>query len=130
MAHGIEARVPFLDHPLVEFALGLGNQHKIVGGTTKTVLRGAMTGILPERVRTRQDKLGFATPEQAWFRGPMRAAVIEGVEVTLARFPDLLDPGATRSLVSDMMDGRRPLDFTLWRIVNIGMWGDTFRVGT
>jgi asparagine synthase (glutamine-hydrolysing) len=91
MAHGIEARVPFLDHRLVEFSIGIGDRHKIVGGDTKRVRRSAMRGILPELVRNRRDKLGFATPEEDWFRGPLSEAVLAGVEQTLARYPELPD---------------------------------------
>ncbi|KRE14386.1 hypothetical protein ASE66_13465 [Bosea sp. Root483D1] len=123
MAHSIEARVPFLDHPLVEFSLALGNDHKIVGGDTKRVLRRGMKGILPEAVRERRDKLGFATPEQIWFRGPLRGLVEEGIEKTLALYPELMNAKGVRSLAKEMLDGARPLDFTLWRIVNLGMWG-------
>ncbi len=129
MAHSIEARVPFLDHPLVEFDLGLGNEHKIVGGDTKRVLRKGMAGILPESVKERRDKLGFATPEQVWFRGPLRDAMRDGVEKTLARYPGLLKPEGTRALAGEMLDGKRPIDFTLWRIVNLGIWGERFNVG-
>jgi len=123
MAHSIEARVPFLDHRLVEFNIGLWDQHKMVGGDTKRVLRAAMQGILPEKVRRRHDKLGFATPEQAWFRGPLRPLVEQGVEATLARYPELLNAGETRALMAAALEGRRPVDFTLWRIVNLGLWG-------
>lgn len=130
MAHSIEARVPFLDHPLVEFTLALGNDHKIVGGDTKRVLRKGMAGILPEVVKERRDKLGFATPEQIWFRGPLRSLVMEGTEATIARYPDLMNGDAVRALRDEMLDGRRPVDFTLWRIVNLGIWGDRFKVGT
>jgi asparagine synthase (glutamine-hydrolysing) len=126
MAHGIEARVPFLDHRLVEFSLGLGDRHKIVGGDTKRVLRRAMEGILPEIVRNRRDKLGFATPEETWFRGPLRELVRAGVEDTLARYPGLLNSGGVRAHVSDMLEGKRPVDFSLWRIVNLGIWGRVF----
>lgn len=128
MAHGIEARVPFLDHPLVEFSLALGNDHKIVGGDTKRVLREAMRGVLPESVRLRRDKLGFATPEQAWFRGPLRGLIHEGVETTLRRYPDLLNAAGVRSLRDDMLDGAQPVDFKLWRIVSLGIWGERFGV--
>jgi asparagine synthase (glutamine-hydrolysing) len=128
MAHSIEARVPFLDHPLVEFDLALGNNHKIVGGDTKRVLRVGMTGILPEVVRQRRDKLGFATPEQVWFRGPLRGLITDGIEATLRRYPDLMNAGGVHALASDMLDGRRALDFTLWRIVNLGIWGERFKV--
>lgn len=128
MAHSIEARVPFLDHPVVEFSLALGNQHKIVGGDTKRVLRRAMVNILPETVRTRRDKLGFATPEQSWFRGPLRGLIKDGVEATLSRYPALLNASGVRRLACDMLDGRRPVDPLLWRIVNLGLWGERFRV--
>lgn len=128
MAHSIEARVPFLDHPLVEFALALGNDHKIVGGDTKRVLRRAMDDVLPEPILNRRDKLGFTTPEQEWFRGPLSGLMRDGVEATLARFPDLLEPAGTRKLCDDMLEGRRQIDFTLWRIVNLGIWGERFGV--
>ncbi|TCR70054.1 asparagine synthase (glutamine-hydrolyzing) [Bosea sp. BK604] len=129
MAHGIEARVPFLDHPLVEFTLALGNDHKIVGAETKRILRHGMAGILPEAVRQRSDKLGFATPEQSWFRGPLRGLMQDGVEATLKRYPDLLNAPGVRALTAEMLDGRRPVDFTLWRIVNLGLWGERFGLG-
>jgi asparagine synthase (glutamine-hydrolysing) len=129
MAHSIEARVPFLDHPLVEFSLALGNEHKIVGGDTKHVLRQAMSGILPETVRNRRDKLGFATPEETWFRGPLRKLIEEGVEQALRLYPELFDAENMRRLTNDMLDGRKKFDFLLWRVVNIGIWGRKFSVG-
>ena len=122
MAHAIEARVPFLDHRLVEFSLRLGNDHKIVGGDTKRVLRRAMKGILPERVRQRRDKLGFSTPEETWFRGPLRGAIIDGIEATLRAYPGLLNTVGVRAFAADMLEGRRPVDFTLWRIASLSLW--------
>ena len=126
MAHSIEARVPFLDHLLVEFNLRLWDQHKIVGGDTKRVLRSAMRGVLPERVRERRDKLGFATPEQRWFRGPLRPLVEQGVRETMDRYPDLLNRPQVEAYMKAALDGERPVDFTLWRIVNFGVWGKVF----
>ena len=128
MAHGIEARVPFLDHRLVEFSIAIGDRHKIVGGDTKRVLRGAMGDILPETVRKRRDKLGFTTPEEAWFRGPLRDMVLAGIEQTLARYPGLLNPAGVRAHAADMLEGRRPVDFSLWRIISLGIWGRVFSV--
>ncbi|WP_051346121.1 asparagine synthase (glutamine-hydrolyzing) [Bradyrhizobium sp. th.b2] len=128
MAHSIEARVPFVDHPLIEFSLSLGDQHKMVRGTTKKVLRRAMRRILPDKITDRHDKLGFATPEEIWFKGILREPVIDGVEATLRRFPGLMDPDETRALVRDSLDGRRPFDFAPWRIVSLGQWGERFAV--
>jgi asparagine synthase (glutamine-hydrolysing) len=123
MAHGVEARVPFLDHRLVEFSISLGDRHKIVGGDTKRVLRRAMKGIVPDAIAARRDKLGFATPEQDWFRGRLRSQIMQGVDDTLSRYPGLLNPAATRAYAGEMLDGTRPIDFSLWRIINIGVWG-------
>ena len=128
MAHGIEARVPFLDHRLVEFSIGLGDRHKIVGADTKRVLRRAMAGTLPDKVRRRRDKLGFSTPEEIWFRGPLRELVMAGVEQTLARYPALFHRSDVLAHTADMLEGRRPVDFSLWRIVNLGIWGRSFAV--
>ena len=126
MAHSIEARVPFLDHPLVEFSLGLGNRHKMVGADTKRVLRRAMADVLPPAVRDRRDKLGFATPEEVWFRGPLRTVIRDGVEATLRRYPALFDAVRVRARAAAMLDGRRAIDSSLWRIVNLGLWGERF----
>jgi asparagine synthase (glutamine-hydrolysing) len=128
MAHGIEARVPFLDHRLVEFTLALGDRHKLVGGDTKRVLRRAMSDILPARVRTRRDKLGFTTPEEVWFRGQLREAVLGGVEDTLRRYRGLMNESGVRAHVASMLDGGRPVDFSIWRIINLGIWGRKFGV--
>jgi asparagine synthase (glutamine-hydrolysing) len=126
MAHSIEARVPFVDHELVEFSLQLGNSHKIDGAETKQVLRRAMSGILPDMVRDRRDKLGFATPEEEWFRGPLKRPMRDAIEATLARYPALFNATGVRRLAGDMLDGKRALDHSLWRIVSLGLWGERF----
>jgi asparagine synthase (glutamine-hydrolysing) len=128
MAHGIEARVPFLDHRLVEFSIALGERHKLVGGDTKRVLRRAMDSILPPMVRHRRDKIGFSTPEDAWFRGPLRDLVRGGVEQTLNLYPGLLNRGGVELHAEGMLAGRIPVDNSLWRIINLGIWGRLFGV--
>ncbi len=65
MAHSIEARVPFLDHELVEFVIGLPGDFKVSRGVTKRVFREAVRGLIPAKIVARVDKIGFATPEQA-----------------------------------------------------------------
>jgi len=69
MAHGIEARAPFLDYRLVEFCLRLPPSLRIEMGVTKTLLRRAMGDRLPEIVRNRRDKKGFSEPVGEWMRG-------------------------------------------------------------
>jgi asparagine synthase (glutamine-hydrolysing) len=126
MRSSVEARVPFLDHHLVEFAIGLGARHKLVGPETKVVLRRAMADRLPPAVRDRQDKLGFATPEQEWTRGPLQPFLRAGVARTLDRCPTLLNGPATRALVDATLDGRTGFSFAPWRILMVGMWAERF----
>jgi len=66
MAHGIESRVPYLDHNLVECALSLPDNMKINEGVSKWALRESSKELLPELIYKRKDKLGFATPEKKW----------------------------------------------------------------
>jgi asparagine synthase (glutamine-hydrolysing) len=68
MAHSVESRHPFLDYRLVEFAVSCPPEFKLRDGWSKWLLRSAMQGILPEKVRLRKTKLGFDAPDAAWMR--------------------------------------------------------------
>ncbi len=128
MAHGIESRLPFLDHRVVELLIGLGARYKIVDGETKWLLRRAMSDVLPAAIRDRQDKIGFATPEHAWLTGPARSLVVQGVRDALERFPEIFSAPAVARLQNDTFEGRRRNDFTLWRIACFGLWARVFDV--
>jgi len=129
MAHSIEARLPFLDHPLVEFCIGLWDQHKVIVGDTKRVLRAAMHDVVPRAILTRRDKNGFATPQQDWFRGEIRRAMEDGVHQTLGQFPELFNRERVIRYLNAAMAGDRAADQGLWMIVNFGIWGRVFQVG-
>ncbi len=122
MSHGIEARVPFLDHRLVEFSLSLHSDNLFDRALTKRVLRDGLRDLLPAKVHVRRDKLGFATPEGDWVRGALRSQVEAGVEEAVRRFPGVFDAAATRRFAAARMAATGPLDFTLWRIANTGLW--------
>lgn len=68
MAYSLEARVPFLDHRIVEFSLGLSAEYKIQNSWTKWVLREAVAPYLPEKVTWRRSKMGYPTPAARWLR--------------------------------------------------------------
>jgi asparagine synthase (glutamine-hydrolysing) len=68
MAHGVEVRVPFLDHRLVAYGFRLGSEWKLSGGDTKVILRQAMQGRIPEAIRRSPKKLGFPTSANNWLR--------------------------------------------------------------
>ena len=128
MAHGIESRLPFLDHRVVELTVGLGSKHKIVEGETKWLLRRAMDGVIPNAIRDRQDKIGFATPERAWLAGPAKALVERGTQEAIERFPDLFDASRINTLRKEVLSGQRSFDFTLWRIICFAAWGRVFNI--
>ena len=127
MAHSVESRVPYLDHRLVEFALGLPDDYKLAGGVTKRVLRAAMTGILPERIRTRVDKIAFATSEARWLLGPeapwFRARLADAVDVSNGVVSAAMLPR-----FDAMAAGTRPFDRSAWRAISFGQWMRAFSV--
>ncbi|RAU21860.1 asparagine synthase (glutamine-hydrolyzing) [Paramagnetospirillum kuznetsovii] len=128
MAHGVESRLPFLDYRLVELVVGLGAQHKIVGGETKWLLRRAMEPVLPTAITHRQDKIGFATPEKNWLAGPARAMVDQFLEEAIQRFPGVFVSQPLRRYANDVLGGGKTFDFTLWRILSFAAWGRVFGV--
>jgi len=68
MAHSLETRLPFLDYRLVQRVADAPIKFKMKNGFTKIILRQAMRGILPEKIRKRKSKLGFSTPEEEWIK--------------------------------------------------------------
>ena len=129
MAHGIEARLPFLDYRLVEFCLGLPESYKLSFGHTKRVLREGMNHRLPDRVRLRSDKLGFATAEENWMRGPHRQAFLAHLDEAIETSRGIFTP-ALRTRATRMLAGEEPFHFVLWRCISFGVWLRRFSVKT
>ena len=72
MAHGVESRVPFLDHPLVEFVATIPADVKFGGGESKHLLKRALGDNLPPEILNRRDKMGFPVPLKEWFQNELR----------------------------------------------------------
>src|SRR2546428_4835604 len=79
MASSVEARVPFLDHALVEFTMRLPTDLKIRGGRAEYLLKKAMTGILPEEI-IHSPKKGFGEPVKEWLRGGLYGGALFSVD--------------------------------------------------
>ncbi|HUR60222.1 MAG TPA: asparagine synthase C-terminal domain-containing protein, partial [Opitutaceae bacterium] len=129
MAQGVEARLPFLDYRLVEFCLGLPEEFKLAGGWTKRVLRESMRGILPESVRLRRDKLGFATAEEDWMRHTRRAEFTRLAQRSLEPARGLVTAAAWRK-IERILSGQERFNFQLWRLISFGAWLERFAVDT
>ena len=121
MAFGIEARVPFLDHRLVEAALALPDRLKIDRqGRRKVALHQAMRGILPDVVLARRDKVAFQPPQARWLRESTR--VWQGLaDGSRAERVDLLASGTIRSALEAFDAGIVGSD-ALWRVLNLELW--------
>jgi asparagine synthase (glutamine-hydrolysing) len=72
MAHGLESRVPLLDHELVELAATIPADVKFKDGTMKHVFKRATRSLVPDAIALRKDKMGFPVPLHEWFAGPAR----------------------------------------------------------
>jgi len=127
MAFSLESRLPFLDYRLVERTLSLPDNNLIHNGTTKTILREAMKGILPERIRTRQDKIGFGTPQDNWFRHPSFQVYIRDV-LTSNRFiqRQIIDSKQALALYEQHLTHKINIADDIWRWLNLDLWFQTF----
>jgi asparagine synthase (glutamine-hydrolysing) len=126
MAHSLEARVPFLDHRLVELVFSLEGRHLIDRGMTKSVLRRALGDLLPPVVRDRVDKLGFVTPEQRWLRGPLGELAADVFASQSFRERGWVDPAAAQRRLERHRRGELGAGFELWRALNLELWARAF----
>jgi asparagine synthase (glutamine-hydrolysing) len=79
MAHGVEIRAPFLDWRLVTFIFSLPSNVKLGNCFTKHILRESMHGIIPESIRLRKSKIGFASPMIEWYKNALKPFVLDSL---------------------------------------------------
>lgn len=125
MAFSREVRLPFLDHRLVEFLFAIPVEQKICGTTTKVVLRNAISGVVPEDIRNRRDKLGFAPPEVSWLRGPLRSWVEELFSSAAFRQREWWEPRTVESLWHRFLHGETEFYTSVWRWTSLEVWART-----
>jgi asparagine synthase (glutamine-hydrolysing) len=123
MANSVEARVPFLDHELVELAMSMPRSEKIRAGVGKHVLKRAVSDLLPEDLVWRP-KQGFRIPVEEWFRGPLGAQLEERLSSSALGELGYLDSGAVRDTLDLHRSGRADRSFQLWNILNLAEWVD------
>ncbi len=128
MASSIESRVPFLDHPFVEFAARVPERLKIRNGEGKYIVKSALEDLLPRDIIYRK-KMGFPTPLRQWFldgRSEALFTLLLDRKRLLAEYIDL-------EYVGELIDRQRSHaeDATdrLWRLLNLQLWGDLFLTG-
>ena len=121
MAYSIEARVPFLDHRLAEFVMGVPAHHKLRGAETKVFMRHALRGILPSEIVDRKDKLGYPTPFSQWLRGPLQNEVDSYLnDVVFKR--DWYNQAAVKKLWRDQVSGSKNNSQAIYRLITAEQW--------
>ncbi len=122
MAHGLESRVPFVDHPVVEFAATIPSNVKFKNGDLKHVLKSSLSHVLPDEVANRQNKMGFPVPLQQWLRGPLRDFVHDVLTTTAANQRALTN----NRVVLDMVDQEPQFGRTVWGMLSLELWQQAF----
>ena len=120
MAHGLESRVPFIDHPLVEFAATIPADVKFRDGRMKHLLKQAYSGVLPTELLERRDKMGFPVPLNEWLAGPLRDWV-----------NDLFRSGRTREFLNNdavlaNLEGGGKYGRKMWGLMSLELWHQCF----
>jgi asparagine synthase (glutamine-hydrolysing) len=123
MRWGIESRVPFLDTPLVEAAMSLAPEQLLRKGETKTIFKQALNDTLPEMIRNRTDKIGFAVPMDALFHsGRMNTLLHNVFGATEFKNRPYWRWQNVRQVISDHQLRKGDNGQTLWKMLNIELW--------
>lgn len=122
MAHGLESRVPFLDHPLVEFAATIPADKKFKNGTLKRMLLSTFNDVLPQSIQNRKDKMGFPVPLNDWMKGELKDFV-----------GDIFLTGAKRSreffnadVILNGIAGEGKFSRKTWGLLSLELWQQQF----
>jgi len=125
MAVGLEGRVPFLDHRLVEYAFRLPGRWKVKGHTTKYLLKKCLKGVLPEST-IYKSKHGFAVPLDEWFRGRLKGFAAEVLLARDAKRPAYFRMKTIEKMMRQHVAGERDLGIQLWTLLNFELWHRRF----
>ncbi len=128
MAHSVESRLPFLTTKLAEFIISLPEDFLVADdGTSKSVFRKAMHGVVPAPILNRKDKIGFATPERVWLK-ELTPWVERVLSSDAAREIPVLDMRYVRRGWSEIREQDSYGESPAWRWVNLIKWVDQFDV--
>jgi asparagine synthase (glutamine-hydrolysing) len=121
MAWSLEARVPFMDTVVSNFAFSLPVRHKVRGFSKKRLLRKAMEPLLPREV-VHGKKRGFSIPAAAWLRGELEPFARETLSADTLRRQGYLQHPAVARLLDDHVAGRQDLSRQLWGLLAFTLW--------
>lgn len=122
MAHGLESRVPLLDHPLVEFAATVPADVKFKGGNMKHMLKQVFSEEIPSEILNRRDKMGFPVPLKEWFAGDLKDYVADTFQTMAGRHRPFINTDAVlKNLGSEAQFSRKT-----WGLLSLELWHQQF----
>lgn len=122
MAHGLESRVPLLDHPLIEFAATVPADIKFEGGHMKHLIKKAYRDVLPASLVERRDKMGFPVPLREWFAGDLHDMVQDIFRGSKSRNRDFINHDA----VLGNFDKAGRYSRKTWGLLSLELWHQQF----
>lgn len=122
MAHGLESRVPFLDHTVVEFAATVPADVKFQGGQMKHLLKTAYSEVLPAELLARRDKMGFPVPLSEWFRGELKSLLFDVFSSQAAKER----PYMRSDRILAGLNSEAPFSRKTWGLLSLELWHRLF----
>ncbi len=121
MAHGVEARSPFLDHTFMEFAARLPISLKIKGLNRKWILKKALSNLLPKAIVTRS-KRGFAIPVDVWLRKELNSMLREVLLSKAAGDRGYFNQERVKVMLDQHLKGQKNWQYQLWNLLILELW--------
>lgn len=125
MASSIESRVPFLDHPFVEFSTRVPASFKLRGSTGKYLIKQVAESVLPHDIVHRK-KMGFPTPLREWLHDPRMQPLLDSLTDRNGFLASVVDTSNVRTLLERHRGGQLDATDRLWRLLNLHLWGEIF----
>ncbi|MBK8276985.1 MAG: asparagine synthase (glutamine-hydrolyzing) [Nitrospira sp.] len=126
MAHSLEARVPFLDHMVVQYLWSVPPRLKLNGLTKKYLLKKAAERVLPKSIVYRR-KQGFSTPLTVWFRGSLKDTLLDLLSSTNLDRLGIFNRMYVDAILAEHLQGRANHDEKLFALVSTVMWFEEYR---
>ena len=122
MAHGLETRIPFLNHDLIEFVASIPASFKLKNGRSKHILKESMGHYLPQSIVERRDKMGFPVPFVEWMKGPAREFINDILSSKKALEREYINNKTALSRIHDEPEFGR----NIWGLLSLELWHRQF----